>query len=126
MEKLEKIPGINFLKVDGKENTFMDEKIRNRNRNLRTAFMVASILNQFVCAISSITNYVGNETFIIVYNIVSILLTGVSSTLAWWYNNSFTPEAKQSDEYMYQLKEYNKQVEEVSEDKVEFIEEEGE
>lgn len=83
----------------------MDEKIRNRNRNLRTAFVIASVLNQFVCSIASITNYVGNETFIVVYNIVSIVLTGASSALAWWYNNSFTEEAKKSDELMYALKE---------------------
>ena len=106
----------------------MDEKTRNRNRNLRTAFMVASILNQFVCSIASITNYVENETFIVVYNIVSIVLTGVSSALAWWYNNSFTPEAKQSDALMYELKEFNKKE---KEEKVtieeEFLaEEEGE
>lgn len=83
----------------------MDEKIRNRNRNLRTAFVIASVLNQFVCSIASITNYIGNETFIIVYNVVSIILTGASSALAWWYNNSFTEEAKKSDELMYALKE---------------------
>ena len=83
----------------------MDEKTRNRNRNLRTAFVIASVLNQFVCSIASITNYIGNETFIIVYNVVSIVLTGASSALAWWYNNSFTEEAKRSDEFMYALKE---------------------
>lgn len=83
----------------------MDEKIRNRNRNLRTAFVIASVLNQFVCSIASITNYIGNETFIIVYNVVSIVLTGASSALAWWYNNSFTEEAKKSDDLMYALKE---------------------
>lgn len=83
----------------------MDEKIRNRNRNLRTAFVIASVLNQFVCSIVSITNYIGNETFIIVYNVVSIVLTGASSALAWWYNNSFTEEAKKSDGLMYALKE---------------------
>lgn len=83
----------------------MDEKIRNRNRNLRTAFVIASVLNQFVCSIASITNYIGNETFIIVYNVVSIVLTGASSALTWWYNNSFTEEAKKSDELMYALKE---------------------
>lgn len=82
----------------------MDEKIRNRNRNLRTAFVIASVLNQFVCSIASITNYTGNETFIIVYNVVSIVLTGASSALAWWYNNSFTEEAKKSDGLMYALK----------------------
>lgn len=83
----------------------MNEKIRNRNRNLRTAFVIASVLNQFVCSIASITNYVGNETFIVVYNIVSIVLTGASSALAWWYNNSFTEEAKKSDELMCALKQ---------------------
>lgn len=83
----------------------MDEKTRNRNRNLRTAFVIASVLNQFVCSIASITNYIGNETFIIVYNVVSIVLTGASSALAWWYNNSFTEEAKRSDDLMYALKE---------------------
>ena len=83
----------------------MDEKIRNRNRNLRTAFVIASVLNQFVCSIASITNYIGNETFIIVYNVVSIVLTGASSALAWWYNNSFTEEAKKADDLMYALKE---------------------
>lgn len=83
----------------------MNEKIRNRNRNLRTAFVIASVLNQFVCSIASITNYIGNETFIIVYNVVSIVLTGASSALAWWYNNSFTEEAKKSDDLMYALKE---------------------
>ena len=83
----------------------MDEKIRNRNRNLRTAFVIASVLNQFVCSIASITNYIGNETFFIVYNVVSIVLTGASSALAWWYNNSFTEEAKKSDDLMYALKE---------------------
>ena len=83
----------------------MDEKTRNRNRNLRTAFVIASVLNQFVCSIASITNYIGNETFIIVYNVVSIVLTGASSALAWWYNNSFTEEAKKSDDLMYALKE---------------------
>lgn len=83
----------------------MNEKIRNRNRNLRTAFVIASVLNQFVCSIASITNYVGNETFIVIYNIVSIVLTGASSALAWWYNNSFTEEAKKSDELMYALKQ---------------------
>lgn len=83
----------------------MNEKIRNRNRNLRTAFVIASVLNQFVCSIASITNYVGNETFIVVYNIISIVLTGASSALAWWYNNSFTEEAKKSDELMYALKQ---------------------
>lgn len=83
----------------------MNEKTRNRNRNLRTAFVIASVLNQFVCSIASITNYIGNETFIVVYNVVSIVLTGASSALAWWYNNSFTEEAKKSDEFMYALKE---------------------
>ena len=106
----------------------MDEKTRNRNRNLRTAFVIASVLNQFVCSIASITNYVGNETFIIVYNIVSIVLTGASSALAWWYNNSFTEEAKRSDELMYALKEHKKLTEETEEEieTTEFIDEEGE
>ena len=106
----------------------MDEKIRNRNRNLRTAFVIASVLNQFVCSIASITNYVGNETFIIVYNIVSIVLTGASSALAWWYNNSFTEEAKRSDELMYALKENKKLTAETGEEieTIKFVNEEGE
>lgn len=106
----------------------MNEKIRNRNRNLRTAFVIASVLNQFVCSIASITNYIGNETFIIVYNVVSIILTGASSALAWWYNNSFTDEAKKSDELMYALKENKILVTntEKETDSTEFINEECE
>ena len=91
--------------------------------------MVVSIINQGLCAMTSITNFVGNETFFTVYNIVSIAITGLASALGFWYNNSFTEEAKQGDMVMYELKEYNKTIKEdkeTVEESEEYADEDGE
>lgn len=100
---------------------------RKLNTILRTIFVAVSVANQFVCAVASLTDVIDNDTFKIVYNVISIILTGASTALAWWYNNSYTKEAEEADVYMDRLKELrkSKKTEEVDED-VYFIEEEGE
>ena len=109
-----------------------DLKQRNFKRNLRMVFMIVSGINQFFCAITSITNIIDNETFVIVYNIVSIILTGLSSALAFWYNNSFTDDAKLADDYMYALNQARVQDEWVQRNSVDhsneivLVDEEGE
>ena len=74
---------------------------------LRTVFLGVSVANQFVNAIVGLTNIFPNPTFYTVYSVVSILLTATSAALAWWYNNSFTPEAQQADVYLDCLKAQN-------------------
>ena len=90
---------------------------------LRTIFLGVSVANQFVNAIAGITKLFTNETFYTVYTAISIILTGLSAALAWWYNNSFTAEAQQADVYLDYLKDKPHTTDKADEY---FIDEEGE
>ncbi len=43
------------------------------------------------------------------YEVVTVLLTVIAGVINWWKNNPFTPEAKQANEIMKQLKAEAKQ-----------------
>ena len=81
---------------------------RKFNTVLRTIFLVVSIANQFVAALSGLLDIFPDERFYTIYSTVSVVMTAVASALSWWFNNSITPEAQQADEYLDALKAVRK------------------
>ena len=68
---------------------------------VRTIVLAIALVNQVLAIL-------GKEMFAFteeeIYQVVTICFTIGSSVVAWWKNNSFTHEAKLSDEYMKKLK----------------------
>ena len=67
----------------------------------RTVVLFIALMNQALAI-------AGKEAFPFaedeIYQAVTVAITVGASLVAWWKNNSFTQEAKLSDEYMKKLK----------------------
>ena len=67
----------------------------------RTVCLLLAIINQVLAvAGKEILPFAEND----VYQLCSLLATIISSAVAWWKNNSFTPEAITCDEKLAELK----------------------
>lgn len=71
----------------------------------RTIVLVIALINQ-VLTMSGYNPLPWSDTEI--YEAATLLLTVISSIVAWWENNSFTPEAIVADSYKNSLKEAKK------------------
>ena len=69
---------------------------------IRTAVLALALLNQcFTVAGKPIININENE----VNELISVAFTVITAVVAWWKNNSFTPEAIEADRYLSQLRD---------------------
>lgn len=74
----------------------------------RTVVLLIALVNQ-VLTIFGINPIPYSDTQ--VYEAVSMVLTVVTSLIAWWKNNSFTQAAMEGDKVMKAIKEEDKNVE---------------
>ena len=69
---------------------------------IRTALLALAITNQFLV-------YFGKSPLPIddaqLEELISLIFLFVTSTMAWWKNNSYTEKAIKADEYLKELKE---------------------
>lgn len=69
---------------------------------IRTVILILALVNQFLMlkghSILPIEETEVNE-------LISVAWTVVSALVAWWKNNSFTPEAIEADKYLRELRE---------------------
>lgn len=69
---------------------------------IRTAVLALALLNQcFTVAGKPIININENE----VNELISVAFTVITAVVAWWKNNSFTPEAIEADRYLSKLRD---------------------
>lgn len=69
---------------------------------IRTVILFISLLNIILNLFGYKTLPIENET---VEELVSSLFLIISTVSAWWYNNSFSKEAVEADEYLKELRE---------------------
>lgn len=67
----------------------------------RTACLLLALTNQVLSALGKPILPIESST---VEQLVTAGITTVTALLAWWNNNSFTPEAIQADNVMKELK----------------------
>ena len=67
----------------------------------RTACLLLALANQVLSALGKPVLPIESST---VEQLVTAGITTVTALLAWWNNNSFTPEAIQADNVMKELK----------------------
>ncbi len=67
----------------------------------RTACLLLALANQVLSALGKPILPIESST---VEQLVTAGITTVTALLAWWNNNSFTPEAIQADNVMKELK----------------------
>lgn len=87
MEKIKNFI-LNFIKAD-------------RDVQIRTIALLIAIINLILYLIGKDNLPVTAEQ---VWGGVSIVLTVITSIPAWWKNNSISPEAKQADKFLDQLR----------------------
>ena len=68
----------------------------------RTAALLLALTNQVLSALGKPVLPIESET---VQQLVTAGITTVAALIAWWKNNSFTPEAIKADGYLEQLRE---------------------
>ena len=71
----------------------------------RTIVLLLALANQILAMCGKQVLNIADDN---IYQVVSIVFTISTSILAWWKNNSFTPNAVKADEVLKQLKEQNK------------------
>lgn len=67
----------------------------------RTICLIVALINQFLAMFGKDVLPFGED---MIYQVVTIIFTLVTSALAWWKNNSVTKAAKEADKYMKELK----------------------
>ena len=68
----------------------------------RTACLLLALTNQVLSALGKPVLPIESQT---VEQLVTAGITTVAALVAWWKNNSFTPEAIKADGYLEQLRE---------------------
>lgn len=68
----------------------------------RTAVLALALINQLLSALGKPVLPIENGTL---EQLISTGFTTVSALVNWWYNNSFTPEAIEADDFMTRLKQ---------------------
>lgn len=69
---------------------------------IRTVILILALVNQILTVTGHSIIPVGEET---VTELISVVFTVVTALIAWWKNNSFTPEAIEADKYLEDLRE---------------------
>ena len=67
----------------------------------RTICLALALFNQILTAAGKSPLPIADET---VNTLVGTVATVVAAGVAWWKNNSFTPQAREADEHMKRLK----------------------
>ena len=67
----------------------------------RTIILAVALINQILVVLGINPLPFAEEEL---YNIISTIATAAAALWTWWKNNSFTPEAIQSDKYLNELK----------------------
>lgn len=68
---------------------------------IRTACLILAIINNLLAIFGKSPLPIDDE---IVSNVISFGFTTVASLVAWWKNNSFTPNALKADAYLEDLR----------------------
>ena len=68
----------------------------------RTACLLLALTNQVLSALGKPVLPIESQT---VEQLVTAGITTVAALVAWWKNNSFTPEAIEADDFMTRLKQ---------------------
>lgn len=68
---------------------------------IRTIILIYALLNQILTLTGHSILPIGEEQLT---EFVSITFTVVTALIAWWKNNSFTPEAIAADKYLEELR----------------------
>ena len=68
----------------------------------RTAALALALTNQVLSACGKPVLPIESQT---VEQLVTAGITTVAALVAWWKNNSFTPEAIEADQYLTRLKQ---------------------
>lgn len=81
----------------------MKDKLKSVDNGtwVRTVVLIFALVNQALVISGRDILPFSEES---VGEFVALVITGVASLVAWWKNNSFTPEAKQADEYLDELR----------------------
>lgn len=67
----------------------------------RSILLIVALFNQILAMTGKeILDIAEND----IYQLVSLVFTIITSTIAWWKNNSFTENAIKADEYQDELK----------------------
>ena len=69
----------------------------------RTAALALALTNQVLSATGHAMLPIESAQL---EQLVSTGLTVAAALISWWKNNSFTPEAIEADDFLYQLKEH--------------------
>lgn len=67
----------------------------------RTIVLIIALVNQVLTSMGKNPLPFAEETL---YEAISYIVTIAASLIAWWKNNSITPEAIAADQYMHSLK----------------------
>lgn len=70
---------------------------------LRLVFLIAAYVNQ-VCDVVGAYDMFIPEEYRSVVSVVSLIATAVASVSAYWFNNSWTPEANTADKVLATIK----------------------
>ena len=62
---------------------------------VRTIVLILALINQGLALIGKSPLPIQDED---ISNMVSFVVTGITSVIAWWHNNSFTQSAIEADE----------------------------
>lgn len=68
----------------------------------RTAVLALALINQLLSALGKPVLPIESAQL---EQLISTGFTTVSALVNWWYNNSFTPEAIEADDFMTRLKQ---------------------
>lgn len=68
---------------------------------IRTACLILAIINNLLAIFGKSPLPINDE---VLANVISFGFTTVASLVAWWKNNSFTPNALKADAYLEDLR----------------------
>lgn len=74
---------------------------RKTSTIIRGIMLVLAVINQIVAACEALPL---SENAQVWYQLVSTVITAITSAFSYWYNNSFTKNAQKADAYLDQLK----------------------
>lgn len=69
---------------------------------IRTTILIVALINQILTSTGHSILPITDEQ---ISEIVTLIFTVAASLWAWWKNNSFTKNAIQADEFLYDLRE---------------------
>lgn len=84
----------------------MDELKISTGTIVRTICLVLALVNQILSVTGHSVLPIEDSQ---VEALVTTVITVVTSLVAWYKNNSITPEAQKADEYMHELKNSKKE-----------------